>query len=181
MYACTMDGRTCWTNAQRGRYRKAVGGRNGKEPQVCFPGIEWALFAQKGRSRVQRSFQETYIPQPINPFYHNPCPIVRTLNRKGWKFLGGEFRLSIISIRLISPLFFRLSASSLTCAKSCRDFKPFSQPPALSHAQGHHLFISAQSFAGYKSLFWDYRSSRTSRSIHIRQSRVALLRQRILQ
>ena len=90
MYACTMDGRTCWTNAQRGRYRKAVGGRNGKEPQVCFPGIEWALFAQKGRSRVQRSFQETYIPQPINPFYHNTCPIVRTLSRKGWKFLGGE-------------------------------------------------------------------------------------------
>lgn len=90
MYACTMDGRTCWTNAQRGRYRKAVGGRNGKEPQVCFPGIEWALFAQKGRSRVQRSFQETYIPQPINPFYHNPCPIVRTFNRKGWKFLGGD-------------------------------------------------------------------------------------------
>lgn len=83
---CTLDGRTCWTNAQRGRYRKAVGGRNGKEPQVCFPGIEWALFAQKGRSRVQRSFQETYIPQPINPFYHNPCPIVRTLSRKGWIF-----------------------------------------------------------------------------------------------
>nr|DAO42446.1 MAG TPA: hypothetical protein [Caudoviricetes sp.] len=29
--------------------------------------------------------------------------------------------------------------------------KPFSQPHALSHAQGHHLSISAQSFAGYKS------------------------------
>ena len=52
---------------------------------------------------------------------------------------------------------------------------------ALSHAQGHRIFISAQSFAGYKSLFWDYRPSRTSKSIRIRQSRVVLLRQRILQ
>ena len=49
--------------------------------------------------------------------------------------------------------------------------KPFSQPHALSHAQGHHLSISAQSFAGYKSLFLDYRSSRASRSIRIRHER----------
>ena len=44
----------------------------------------------------------------------------------------------------------------------------FPQVPALSHAQGHHLFISAQSFAGYKSLLLD---CRPSRSIHIRHER----------
>ena len=94
----------------------------------------------------------------------------------------GLVYLSRFLLRLLEKLddeLVQLVKPSCSSKKSVSN--TLSQVPALSHAQGHHLFISAQSFAGYKSLFWDCRPSRTSRSVHIRQLRVVLLHQPLLQ